>query len=175
MPGRRRELVALVLLAVAVFLFVVLLASGSGGVLGRGSAAGLTFAFGHLALVVPLALAGLAVTTVLSVTLRRSYLFLGIIVFLFGLVPPGGRGRARRSAGTERTTSRSAEFEGRAGGLGEALYALFHRLAGTIGVGIVGWVAVVAGFSLATGVTARRLAITPSAPPAPCATVRSGA
>ena len=155
-PGRRRELVALVLIAVAVFLFVVLLAGGSGGVLGRGVAAGLTFAFGHLALVVPLALLGLAVTTVMSVSLRRSYLFLGIVVFLFGLFVLVAAG-ATPFGGHGADYFVSAEFKGRAGGLGEAFYALFHKLAGTIGVGIVGWVAVLAGLSLATGVTARKL------------------
>jgi DNA segregation ATPase FtsK/SpoIIIE, S-DNA-T family len=155
-PGRRRELVALVLIAVAVFLFVVLLAGGSGGVLGRGVAAGLTFAFGHLALVVPLALLGLAATTVMSVTLRRSYLFLGIMVFLFGLFVLVAAG-ATPFGGHGADYFVSDEFKGRAGGLGEAFYALFHRLAGTIGVGIVGWVAVFAGLSLATGVTARKL------------------
>ncbi len=78
------------------------------------------------------------------------------MVFLFGLfvlvaagAPPFGGHGADYFV--------SAEFKGRAGGLGEAFYALFHKLAGTIGVGIVGWVAVVAGFSLATGMTARRL------------------
>jgi S-DNA-T family DNA segregation ATPase FtsK/SpoIIIE len=156
MPGRRRELIALVLFAVSVFLFVVLLAGGTGGVLGRGSAAGLTFAFGHLALVVPLALLVIAITTVFDVALRRSYLFLGALVFLFGLfllvaagAPPfGGHGIDYFVR---------AEFEGRAGGLGETFYALFHGLAGAIGVGIIGWVTVLAGFSLATGMTAARL------------------
>ncbi len=155
-PGRQREMAALVLFGVAVFLFVVLLAGGTGGVLGRGVAAGLTFAFGHLALVVPIVLLGLSVTTVLETGLRHSYWFAGALVFLFGLfvlvaagAPPfGGHGVDYFSR---------AEFEGRAGGLGEAFYALLRRLSGTVGVGIVGWVAVLAGFSLATGVTAARI------------------
>jgi len=155
--GHRREMVALVLLAVAVFLFVVLLSGGAGGVLGRGSAAGLGFAFGHVALVVPIALLVMAVTTVLEVRVRRSYVFAGALVFVLGLfllvaagVPPFGGHSADYFV--------RAEFEGRSGGLGEAVYALLHGLAGTVGVAIIGWVAVVAGFSLATGMTVGRLA-----------------
>ena len=156
-PGHKREMVALVLVAVAVFLFVVLLSGGAGGVLGRGSAAGLGFAFGNVALVVPIALLVIAVTTVLEVRVRRSYVFAGALVFVFGLflliaagVPPFGGHSADNFV--------RAEFEGRSGGLGEAVYALLHGLAGTVGVAIIGWVAVVAGFSLATGMTVGRLA-----------------
>jgi DNA segregation ATPase FtsK/SpoIIIE, S-DNA-T family len=150
-------MVALVLLAVGVFLFVVLLSGGAGGVLGRGSAGGLAFAFGHMALVVPIALLVMAVVAVFDVTLRRSYWFVGGLIFLFGLfllvaagAPPFGGHSADYFV--------RAEFEGRSGGLGEAVYALFHGLAGTVGVAIIGWVAVVAGFSLATGMTVGRLA-----------------
>jgi S-DNA-T family DNA segregation ATPase FtsK/SpoIIIE len=156
-PGHRKEIVALLLLGVAVFLFVVLLSGGAGGVLGRGTAAALTFAFGQLALLVPLALVLVAVTTVFDTRLWRSYWFIGGFVFLLGLVllvaagaPPfGGHGLGYFTA---------AEFESRAGGLGEALYAALHSLAGTAGVAIIGWLAVVAGFSLATGMTVRRMA-----------------
>jgi S-DNA-T family DNA segregation ATPase FtsK/SpoIIIE len=156
-PRHRREIVALALLGVAVFFFVVLLSGGAGGVLGRGSAAGLTFAFGRLALVVPLLLVLVAVTTVFEVRVGRSYWFIGGLVFLFGLfllvaagAPPfGGHSLGYFAA---------AEFEGRAGGLGEALYAALHGLTGTAGVAIIGWVAVVAGLSLATGMTVARAA-----------------
>ncbi len=156
-PKHRREIVALVLFGVAVFLFVILLAGGAGGVLGRGSAAGLAFAFGHLALVVPIVLLVIAVTTVIDVKMRRSYWLAGGLVFLFGLfllvaagAPPfGGHGVGYFVR---------AEFQSRSGGLGEAVYALLHGLAGTLGVAIIGWVAVVAGLSLATGMTVGRLA-----------------
>jgi hypothetical protein len=115
-PDHLKEIVALLLLGVAVFLFVVLLSGGAGGVLGRGSAAGLAFAFGKLALLVPLALVLVAVTTVFEMRLWRSYWFIGGLVFLFGLLllvaagtPPfGGHGMGYFT---------TAEF-GRAGGLG---------------------------------------------------------
>ena len=155
-PGRKQEIVALVLFGVAAFLIFVLIAGDKGGFVGRGVHAGLIFAFGALAFLVPLALLILAVTTVFEIKLRRSYWFAGSMVLLFGLfllvaagVPPfGGHGEA---------TFLRADFEVRAGGLGEALFALFHGLAGNIGVGIVGWVTLLAGFSLATGMTVRRL------------------
>ncbi|MFH0915525.1 MAG: DNA translocase FtsK [bacterium] len=144
------------LFGVAVFLIFVLIAGDKGGFVGRGVHAGLIFAFGALAFLVPLALLILAVTTVFEIKLRHSYWFAGAMVFLFGLfllvaagVPPfGGHGEA---------TFLRADFEVRAGGLGEALFALFHRLTGNIGVGIIGWVTLLAGFSLATGMTVRRL------------------
>jgi S-DNA-T family DNA segregation ATPase FtsK/SpoIIIE len=157
-PRHRREIAALVLLGVAVFLFVILLAGGAGGVLGRGSASGLGFAFGHLALVVPIVLLVMAVTIVFDVKMRRSYWLAGGLVFLFGLfllvaagAPPFGGHGVDYFVRTE--------FRGRSGGLGEAIYALLHGLAGTLGVAIIGWVAVVAGFSLATGMTVGRLAM----------------
>jgi DNA segregation ATPase FtsK/SpoIIIE, S-DNA-T family len=156
-PGHRGEIVALVLLAVAVFLFVILLAAGAGGVLGRGSATGLRFAFGNLALVVPVALLAMAVITAFDVSVKRSYWFVGALIFLLGLfllvaagAPPFGSHSADYFV--------RAEFQGRSGGLGEAVYAMFHSLAGTAGVAIIGWVAVIAGFSLATGMTVGRIA-----------------
>ena len=155
-PGRKQEIVALVLFGVAVFLVFVLIAGDRGGFVGRGVHAGLMLAFGRLAFLVPLALLVLAVTTVFEIKLRHSYWFAGALVFLFGLFmlvaagfPPFG---GHAEAGFVR-----ADFEVRAGGLGEALFALFHRLVGNVGVGIVGWVTLLAGFSLATGVTVRRL------------------
>ncbi len=155
-PGRKQEIVALVLFGVAVFLIFVLIAGDRGGFVGRGVHAGLMLAFGRLAFLVPLTLLILVVTTVFEIKLRHSYWFAGALVFLFGLfmlvaagIPPFG---GHAEAGFVR-----ADFEVRAGGLGEALFALFHRLVGNVGVGIIGWVTLLAGFSLATGVTVRRL------------------
>jgi S-DNA-T family DNA segregation ATPase FtsK/SpoIIIE len=92
----------------------------------------------------------------LEVRVRRSLWFAGALVFLLGLfilmasafVPIGSHG--------EETFVRDV-FEARAGGLGEAIYALLHRLMGTVGVAIIGWIALLAGFSLATGLTVRRM------------------
>jgi len=155
-PGRKQEIVALVLLGVAIFLVFVLIAGERGGFVGRGVHAGLVFAFGRLAFLVPLALLILVVTTVFETKLRHSYWFAGAMVFLFGVFLLVAAGFPPFSGHSEANFVR-ADFEIRAGGLGEAVFALFHRLVGSVGVGIVGWVTFLAGLSLATGVTARRL------------------
>jgi DNA segregation ATPase FtsK/SpoIIIE, S-DNA-T family len=155
-PERAREIVVLVLFAVAVFLIFCLGATDKAGVMGRGIEAGLVYVFGKLAFLVPVGLIAVGVTTVFSYRLRRSLRFLGVVVFLVGLfllmgggVPPFGH------HGAELFTR--AEFEGKAGALGETLYAGVHGLLGIVGVGIVGWVLELAGFSLVTGITARWL------------------
>ncbi len=134
----------------------VLIAGGTGGFVGEAVAAGLTYLFGRLAFLVPIALIALAVTKVLGIKVWRSYWFAGAMVFLFGLfllvaagVPPFG--------GREEATFVRPALESASGALGEALYVLFHRVVGQVGVGIIGWIALFAGFSLATGVTVRRL------------------
>ena len=154
----RQEIVILVLIAVAVFIGVVTIAEGVGGVLGRGAAAGLRYAFGHLALLVPLAMLATAVGMIVGKGISRSSWFPGGCVFVLGLfllvaaggVPFGSHGADYFVRG---------EFEERAGVVGEALYALFHSLSGTLGVALVGWVAAVLGLSLATGMTLRRFAM----------------
>jgi S-DNA-T family DNA segregation ATPase FtsK/SpoIIIE len=81
----------------------------------------------------------------------------GGCVFLFGLYllvaaggPPFGGHGLQYFVRTE--------FEGRAGIVGEALYAAFHSFSGMLGVALIGWVAAVLGLSLATGMTLRRFA-----------------
>ena len=155
-PDRVREIVALVLFGVAVFLIFCLVATDKAGVVGRAIHAALVFAFGRLAFLAPAACIAIGVTTVAEFKIRRSYRSLAVIVFLVGLfllmaggVPPFG------SHGADLFVR--AGFEGRAGGLGEAFYGVVHGLMGIVGVGIIGWILVLAGFSLASGVTARLL------------------
>jgi S-DNA-T family DNA segregation ATPase FtsK/SpoIIIE len=155
-PERMRELVALVLFGVAVFLIFCLVATAKAGLVGRGVEAGLVFAFGRLAFVLPLACLAVGITVIAGMKVQRSYRFLGAMVFLVGLfllmggaVPPFG------SHGSELFVR--ARFEGRAGGLGEAFYAAVHGLVGIVGVGIIGWILVLSGFSLASSVSARML------------------
>ena len=151
-PDHKRELVALVLFGVAVFLIVILIMGDAGGFVGRGVKTGLIIAFGRLAYLVPAALIAAGVTTVMQVRFWRSYRFAGLLVLVVGLflllaaaVPPF----------SDRADDLfvRADFEGRAGGLGEAFYAVVHRLVGMVGVGIIAWVAMLAGFSLLTGIT----------------------
>ena len=155
-PGRRQEITALVLLGAGIFLFFVLLAGDSAGAAGRGAGTGLTFLFGNLAFLVPLALFALAVTTALDIKVWRSYWLLGAGLLLFGLFLLTAAGFPPFGSHGEDTFVRS-EYEARAGALGEVFYALFYGLMGTAGVAIVGWVTLLAGFSLATGLTVRRL------------------
>lgn len=155
--GHRQELVVLVLVAFAVFLVVVIVAANLGGVLGRAVATGLRYVLGNLALLVPLGLLALAGGLLLQKKLVRASWFAGGCVLLFGVlllvaaggVPFGGHGASY----FVRT-----EFELRAGVVGEALYAGFHELAGTLGVALIGWVAALAGLTLATGMSLRRAA-----------------
>jgi DNA segregation ATPase FtsK/SpoIIIE, S-DNA-T family len=152
----KREIVALVLFGIAVFLVFVLVAGDVGGVVGRAVTTGLYFVFGRLAFLVPAAFIAAGVTMIIRARFWRSQQFAGVVVLLFGLflfmaanVPPfedHGEGLFVRS-----------EFEARAGGLGEAFYALFHKIVGTAGVGIIAWIALLAGFSLMTGITAQLL------------------
>ncbi|MCX8032921.1 MAG: DNA translocase FtsK [Thermoleophilia bacterium] len=146
-----REIGALVSLGIAAFLLFALIASESAGILGRGVRAGLVFAFGWLAYLVPVALLALSARLVFGVRMRRSrvagvcLLLFGLFLFVAGAAPPvGEHGEALFVRHL---------FEKRAGGLGEALYAAVHGLTGTVGVGIISWIALLAGFVLSTGIT----------------------
>ena len=150
---RTREVIALVLFGVAVFLLFALTATEKGGVVGRVVDTALVFAFGKLAFLAPLTLIAAGVIVVLEWKFWRSLRFWGVLVFLFGLfllmaggVPPFG------DHGGEYFVR--AEFEAGAGGLGEVFYAAFHSLMGIVGVGIVGWVAALIGFGMVTGLSA---------------------
>ena len=124
-------------------------ASGAGGL---GVRTGLVFVFGWLAFLVPLTLTAVAVTMVLQKRFWSTYRFAGVLVFLVGLfLLVAASGPPFASHGAE--TFVRAEFESRAGVLGEALYAALHRGIGTVGVAIVGWLAGLAGLILATGIT----------------------
>ena len=153
-PERSREIVVLVLFAVAVFLIFCLGATDKAGVMGRGIESGLVYVLGKLAFLVPLALIAVGVTTVFSYKLRRSLRFLGVMIFLLGLFLLMGGGVPPFGHHGEQLFVRTA-FEGKAGAVGEVLYSGVHGLLGIVGVGILGWVLELAGFSLVTGMTAR--------------------
>ncbi len=155
-PGRRQEITALVLFGAGVFLLFVLLAGETAGAAGRGAGTGLTFLFGRLAFLLPLTLFAFAATSALGIKVWRSFWLLGAALFLFGLFLLTAAGFPPFGSHGEDTFVRS-EYEAHAGALGEALYALFHSIVGTAGVAIIGWVTLLAGFSLATGLTVRRL------------------
>ncbi len=134
----------------------VIIAGAKGGFVGRAAEAGLSSAVGHLAFLVPVALLCFSVTTVLEFKVRRAPWFAGVLVFLFGLFLLMAAGFPPIGSHAEANFVR-ASFEARSGGLGEALYALLHRLVGGAGVGIIGWLTLLSGAGLATGLTLKRL------------------
>ena len=153
-PQRKREIVALVLVGIAVFLVVALYGGDAAGAAGRAVRTGLVYVFGRLAFVVPVLLLGIAATTVFTtIDFWRTYRFGGILVLLFGLfLLVGAGGTPFGSHGVELFVR--AGFENLGGVLGESLYAGGHRILGAVGVGILGWVTGLVGFMLATGMTA---------------------
>jgi S-DNA-T family DNA segregation ATPase FtsK/SpoIIIE len=148
----KREITALVLFGIALFLVVALYAREASGAAGLGVRTGLVFVFGRLALLVPLTLTAVAVTMVLRKRFWGTYRFAGVLVFVFGLFLLVAAGAPPFASHAVETFVR-AGFETRGGILGEALYAGLHSGIGTVGVAIVGWLAGLAGVILATGIT----------------------
>jgi hypothetical protein len=147
-----REIVALIMLGLAVFLVVALYGGDAAGSAGRGVRTGLVYAFGRLAFLVPLVLAAVAATTVFQLRFWRTSRFVGALLLVFGLFLLVGAGAPPIGSHGVASFVR-AEFQSRSGGVGEALYALFHAVSGTAGVGIVGWLTALVGLILATGIT----------------------
>ncbi len=158
--GHASELWGLACLGLAGFLIFVLLAGETaGGIIGGMAAGSLAVAFGRLAFLVPAALVLLAVALVARWHPRPSRAVLAggaLLVFsLFLLIaagfPPFGSGH-----GLPEFVARV--YRGRSGFVGEALFVLGRRLIGVVGVGILGWMALLGGASLLTGWTIRRAA-----------------
>ena len=152
----KREITALVLLGIAVFLMVSLYGGDAAGPAGNAVRTGLEFAFGYLGILVPLALLAAAGSMVFRSDFMGAHRWIGLallVLAVFVLVAAGGVPFGSHSA----ETFVRADFEGRAGGLGESLYALLHLTGGTVLVGIIGWLAALVGLILATGVTGARV------------------
>lgn len=156
--GNRRELVALAALGLFVFLGYVLLSPEGAGTLGDAAYSGLRTALGLLAPLVPLTLLGAAVALILERRPRpglplgvgAAVLLVSILVLTAAGLPPFG---------TEHEASlfvREA-YEGRAGWLGEVLYAGTEWAVGSFGTAVMGWLLLVAGVSLVSGVSLRRV------------------
>ena len=112
------------LFGIGVFLLFVLLAGETAGAAGSGAGTGLTFLFGRLAFLAPLALFALAVTSALDIKVWRSFWLLGAGLFLFGLFLLIAAGFPPFGSHGEETFVRS-EFEARSGALGEASTPFF--------------------------------------------------
>ncbi len=148
----KREIVALILAGVAIFLVVALCAGDAVGAGGRGVRTGLVYVFGYLAFLLPLTLLGVAVTMVLRRRFWGTYRAAGVLTVVLALLVLVAAGGPPFGSHGEASFER-AVFENRAGGLGEALYVGLHRGIGTVGVAILGWLAAVSGVILATGIT----------------------
>ncbi len=153
----RREMIALALLGVAVFLAFVLIAGRRGGALGDAATSALSVLVGRLAFLLPLALLVVSALLIFDVRLRLAYPWVvGTVIGLVGLMlltaaafPPVGP-----SHGVENFVPEV--YRARAGWIGEVLYAGGTRLGGSVGVGISGWLLLLAGVSLVTGLSLRR-------------------
>jgi S-DNA-T family DNA segregation ATPase FtsK/SpoIIIE len=141
-----------VLVGIAVFLFVALYGGEAAGSAGRGVRTALVYAFGALAFLFPLCLVAIAAKIVFRVRSWNWQRWVGVALFVFGLfLLVGAGGPPFDSHGPAEFVR--GDFERLAGGLGEAVHAGFHRAVGSVGVGIVGWVAGLVGIILTTGVS----------------------
>lgn len=154
-----RELWGLATLGIAVFLTFVLVVGTGGGVLGGAAAGALEVALGRLAFLVPVALLALAVVLMGRVRVSPAgavvagsiLILLSLFILLAGGFPPFGppHPAAEFVSGVYRL---------RGGWVGEVLYVGVSGLLGQVGLALVGWLSLVAGISLVTGWTLRRMA-----------------
>lgn len=155
----RGELVALACLGAAAFLSYVLVARETGGFLGDVGGSALTAALGRLGFLLPLALLAVAAKLVLEFRVRWNSVWVwGVVACVAGIALLTAAGFPPVGSGHQASTFVREVYEHRAGWLGEAAYAATVALTGGVGVGIAGWLLLVAGVSLVTGVTIRRFA-----------------
>ncbi|MHB9148710.1 MAG: FtsK/SpoIIIE family DNA translocase [Thermoleophilia bacterium] len=157
--GRHRaELVALGCLGLAVFLSYVLVAGQTGGYLGEVGGGALTAMLGRLAFLLPLALLGVATRLILEFKVRWGSVWVwGVVALVVGLIVLAAAGFPPFGSGHSPETFERSLYETRAGWVGEAVYAGAHRLIGGVGVAIIGWLLMISGVSMVTGVTIKRL------------------
>ena len=152
------ELIALACFGLAVFLAYVLATGGGGGLLGRVADDVLRTCFGLLAYFIPAALLAVAGCILLQYSPRWvSAWLLGGVLLLFSLFllvesgfPPVGPAHGLQ-------TFVPAVYLARAGWVGEVWYVGVLRLTGSVGVALIGWLGLIAGISLVTGLTVRRV------------------
>ncbi|MHB8870035.1 MAG: FtsK/SpoIIIE family DNA translocase [Thermoleophilia bacterium] len=150
---------ALACLGAAAFLSYALVARETGGFLGDVGGTALTVSLGRLAFLLPLAVLVVAAWLVLDFPLRWSSVWAwGVAVCVVGLGLLTAAGFPPIGSGHQTATFVRTVYEGRAGWLGEAAYVATASLTGNVGVGIAGWLLLVAGVSMVTGVTIRRFA-----------------
>src|SRR5660398_240694 len=170
-PGRKRrvvsgpsegrhgkELVSLAAIGVSVLLGYVLFSADGAGILGEWAQTAMRTTLGRLAPVVPLLFLTFAVALILELRPRPASamggglaaLFLSVCILTASGFPPLGAEHG------EPLFVREA-YQNRAGWLGEVLYGATTKLVGSFGAAILGWLLLLAGISLITGLTLRRV------------------
>lgn len=157
--GRHRaELVALGCLGLALFLSYVLVAGQTGGYLGEVGGGALTAILGRLAFLLPLALLAVAARLILEFRVRWGSVWVwGVVALVVGLTVLAAAGFPPFGLGHSPEIFERSVYETRAGWVGEAMYAGAHGLIGGVGVAIIGWLLMISGVSMVTGVTIKRL------------------
>jgi DNA segregation ATPase FtsK/SpoIIIE, S-DNA-T family len=151
---RRRDVLALALIAAGTFMGFVLYAGWNGGRVGVGLTTALGFMVGRARVLAPIALlssgAALLMRPVLPALkpLRAGGLSLGFSIVLALAAGTAGVSEGQGAAGTRWS---SHFLQARGGLVGEALYSAAHRLVGQVGVDIAVVFLFVVGVVLLTG------------------------
>ena len=155
--GHGPELAGLVCLGLSLYLFFVLAVGGGTGVVGRSLSGAMNVALGRLAFLFPAMLLGVTAMVMFEVKPRVFSAWAGggvmcllsVLLLGAGVFPPFG------SAGDAGGLMREV-YRVRTGWVGDVMYAGVSHALGSIGVAILGWLLLLAGISLLTGLTLRR-------------------
>jgi DNA segregation ATPase FtsK/SpoIIIE, S-DNA-T family len=151
---RRRDVLALALIAAGTFMGFVLYASWNGGRIGVALTTALGFMVGRARVLAPIALVGSGAALLMRPVLpalkplRAGSLSLG---FSIVLALAAGTAGVSEGQGGEGTRWGTHFLQARGGLLGEALYSAAHRLVGQVGVDITVVFLFVVGVVLLTG------------------------
>ncbi len=151
---RRRDVLALALIAVGVFMGVVLYGNGDGGRLGHALAVALGWSVGRAKVLAPLALVGAGVAMLMRPVLPAMRpLRTGSICLFCATVLALAAGTLGVSSGQGTAASHwsSAYLQAHGGAGGQALYEGTHRLVQQVGVDILVVFLLVVGLILLTG------------------------
>ena len=151
---RQRDVLALALIAVGVFMGVVLYGSGDGGRLGHALAVALGWSVGRAKVLAPLALVGAGAAMLMRPVLPAMRpLRTGSLCLFAAIVLALAAGTLGVSSGQGTPASHwsSAYLQAHGGAGGQALYEAAHRLVQQVGVDILVVFLLVVGVILLTG------------------------
>jgi S-DNA-T family DNA segregation ATPase FtsK/SpoIIIE len=151
---RQRDVLALALIAVGVFMGVVLYGNGGGGRLGHAIAVALGWSVGRAKVLAPLALAGAGAAMLMRPVLPAMRPLRTGSLCLFGaivLALAAGTLGVSSGQGTPASHWSSDYLQAHGGAAGQALYEVAHRLVQQVGVDILVVFLLVVGVILLTG------------------------